>query len=144
MRQIKSLILLSILSLMPGLSFAAEELPADKLVIQAEIQRGGDFIGFGFNSPWVMSGNLLARINAADNSVIDIDVNGRGRSQAPGIGEGAVWVPATGKKMILKVDPIANKLIQEIPAQILSNEGSIGVGEGGFGSSQGGASPTRS
>ncbi|RWA71559.1 hypothetical protein [Mesorhizobium sp.] len=131
MRQIESLILLSILSLMPGLSIAAEELPADTLVIQAEIQRGGDFIGFGFNSLWMMSGNLLERVNAADNSVIDIDVNGRGGSQAPGIGEGAVWVPATSKKMILKVDPIANKLVQEIPAQILSNEGSIGVGEGG-------------
>ncbi|RUW18085.1 hypothetical protein, partial [Mesorhizobium sp. M1E.F.Ca.ET.041.01.1.1] len=59
MRQIKSLILLSILSLTPGLSIAAEEFPADTLVIQAEIQRGGDFIGFGFNSLWMMSGSLL-------------------------------------------------------------------------------------
>ncbi|RWD87301.1 hypothetical protein [Mesorhizobium sp.] len=142
MRQIKSLILLSILSLTPGLSIAAEEFPADTLVIQAEIQRGGDFIGFGFNSLWMMSGSLLERVNAADNSVIDIDVNGRGGSQAPGIGEGAVWVPATSKKMILKVDPIANKLVQEIPAQILSNEGSSSA-RAGFGSSQGRASATR-
>jgi DNA-binding beta-propeller fold protein YncE len=131
MPPIKSVILLSILSLTPALSFAAEELPADKLVLQAEIQRGGDFIGFGFNSLWMMSGDRLARVNAADNSVIDIDLNSRGRYQAPGIGEGAVWVPSTGKKMILKVDPIINKLVQEIPAQILTNEGSIGVGEGG-------------
>lgn len=131
MRLIKSLIVLSILSLTPAMSFAAEELPADKLVIQAEIPKAGDFIGFGFNSLWMMSGKLLVRVNAADNSVIEIDVNGRGSSQSPGIGEGTVWVPATSKKMILKVDPIANKLVQEIPAQILSNEGSIGVGEGG-------------
>lgn len=131
MRLIKSLILLPILVLTPASSFAAEELPADMLVVQAEIPRSGDFIGFGFNSLWMMSGRLLVRVNAADNSVIEIDVGGRGGSQAPGIGDDAVWVPATGKKMLLKVDPIANKLAQEIPAQILSNEGSIGVGEGG-------------
>ena len=48
-----------------------------------------------------------------------------------GIGEGAVWVPATGRGLILKVDPIANKLIQTIEAKMLDPEGSIGVGEGG-------------
>jgi streptogramin lyase len=48
-----------------------------------------------------------------------------------GIGEGAVWVPATTADKILKVDPTANKLVQEIPAKMLFNEGSIGVGEGG-------------
>ena len=161
---IKWLILFSVLWMLPAKSFAAEELPADKLVIQAKIQRSGDFLGFGaknfaaeelpadklviqakiqrkgkrgflgfgFDSLWMMSGKRLARVNAADNSVIDIEVPGGGRYRAMAIGEGAVWVPAASKHMIFKVDPIANKLVREIPAQMLSSEGSIGAGEGGI------------
>jgi len=112
--------------------FAQEELPADKLVVQAKILRKGkDSLGFGFDSLWMMSGKRLVRVNAADNSVIDIDLRGGGRYRAMAIGEGAVWVPAASKHMLLKVDPIANKLVREIPAQMLSSEGSIGAGEGG-------------
>ena len=113
-------------------SFAAEELPADKLVIQAKIPRKGKgFLGFGFDSLWMMNGKRLTRVNPADNSVIDIDVHGGGKYRAMAIGEGAVWVPAASKDVVLKVDPIANKLVQEIPAQMLSIEGSIAAGEGG-------------
>src|SRR5262245_59779084 len=113
--------------------FSAEELPADKLVIQAKIQRKGKghFLGFGFDSFWTMSGKRLTRVNAADNSVIDIDVQGDGEYRAMAIGEGAVWVPAASKDVVLKVDPISNKLVGEITAQMLSSEGSIGAGEGG-------------
>src|SRR5262249_46052981 len=73
----------------------------------------------------------LTRVNAADNSVIDIDVHGGGKYRAMAVGEGAVWVPAASKDVVFKVDPITNKLVQEIPAQMLSSEGSIAAGEGG-------------
>jgi virginiamycin B lyase len=163
MRYIRWSILLSVLWMLPAKNFAGEELPADKLVIQAKIQTSGDFLdlgaknfaaeelpadklviqakiqtkgkgsflGFGFDSLWMMSGKHLTRVNAADNSVTDIEVPGGGRYRAMAIGEGAVWVPAASKHMIFKVDPIANKLVREIPAQMLSSEGSIGAGEGG-------------
>ena len=74
----------------------------------------------------------LVRVNAADNSVLDIDVGeGPGKSRAIAIGEGAVGVPASSRDKLLKIDPIANKLILEIPAQMLDGEGSVGAGEGG-------------
>ena len=137
---VKTLILLSLLTLVsPGLSLAAEELPATSLTVQAEIPRGGDFMGFGFDSLWMMTrpadpalgGGPLVRVNAADNSITEIELNSYGTYRAMGIGEGAVWVPASGRDLILKIDPITNKLVQEIPAQMVDREGSIGVGEAG-------------
>ena len=130
MRWVRQVSLMLVLPFSAATSFAAEELPADRLVVEAEIPRNGDFMGFGFDSLWMMSGKRLVRVNAADNTFIDIDVHGAGRYRAMGIGEGAVWVPASSKKLILKVDPIENRLLQEIPPLMLSSEGSIGVGEG--------------
>src|SRR5215475_13712097 len=107
---IKWLIVFFVLWILPANSFAAEELPGDGLVIQAKIPRKGKgFLGFGFDSLWMMNGKRLTRVNPADNSVIDIDVHGGGKYRAMAIGEGAVWVPAASKHMLLKVDPIANK-----------------------------------
>jgi streptogramin lyase len=121
-----------ILSLTPAWGIGAEELSADSLVIQAEIPKAGDFMGFGFDSLWMMSARRLVRVNAFDNSIVDIDIgDGPGKSRVIAIGEGAVWVAAPGRKRLLKVDAIANKLVLQIPAQMLDNEGSIGAGEGG-------------
>jgi virginiamycin B lyase len=141
MSTVKALILLSVLTLVSSnLGFAAEELPAGSLTVHAQIPRGGDFMGFGFDSLWMMSrpsdpalgGGPLVRVNATDNSVTDIDLGSYGKYRAMGIGEGAVWVPASGRDLILKIDPNSNKLVQEIPAQMVDSEGSIGVGEGGI------------
>ncbi|ANY84145.1 hypothetical protein BB934_38520 (plasmid) [Microvirga ossetica] len=140
MSTVKTLILLPLLILVSlDLSFAAEELPTTNLTIQAEVPRAGDFMGFGFDSLWMMArpadptlgGGPLVRVNVADNSVTDIQLNSYGKYRAMGIGEGAVWVPASGRGLILKIDPNTNKLVQEIPARMVKSEGSIGVGEGG-------------
>lgn len=112
--------------------FAQEELPAEKLIIQAKIQRKErGVLGFGFDSLWMTSGKRLIRVNAADNSVIDIALSDGGASRAMAAGEGAVWVPVASKDVLLKVDPITNTQVQEIPAPMLSSEGSVGAGEGG-------------
>jgi hypothetical protein len=47
-----------------------------EIKVQAKILRRGDFIAFGFGSIWMMSGNHLGRFNPADNSTIDIPVEG--------------------------------------------------------------------
>jgi streptogramin lyase len=135
---VKSLILLVVLAVaLPELSRAAEEVPATALVIQAEIPQGGHgFLGFGFDSLWTVTRARqrvqLIRINAADNSVVEIELNSYGSHRAMGIGEGAVWVAAVGRGLLLKVDPIANKVVQEIEAKMLDAEGIVGVGEGGI------------
>ena len=79
----------------------------------------------------MMSGKFLVRVNAADNSVIDIDVDGRGSSQAPGIGEDTVLGARNGQEDDPQSRPDCQQVGSGNPDQILSNEGSIGVGEGG-------------
>jgi streptogramin lyase len=97
--------------------------------IEATIPRAGDFLGFGFDSLWMMSGIELLRINPSDNSVTEIPVEGAvGRYRGIAIGEDAVWVPDTGNDTIYKIDPQKNQVILKIPAQLSDSEGSIGVG----------------
>ena len=69
-------LLLLLIWMFPAWCFAAEENSADNLVVQAEIPRYGDFLGFGFGSLWMMSGGRLARVDTADNSVVDIEIEG--------------------------------------------------------------------
>jgi len=102
-----------------------------ELVTEAKIPRGGDFMGFGFGALWIMSGTRLARIEGADNRIIDIPLKGTvGRYRGIAIGENAVWVPDVGADLIFKIDPRSNGVVATIPSQMLASEGSIGVGEG--------------
>jgi streptogramin lyase len=124
-------LLLPLIWIIPAWCFAAEEISADKLVVQAEIPRSGDFMGFGFDSLWMMSGGRLVRVSTADNSVVDIEIEGTiGRYRGIAIGEEAVWIPDVGAGTIYKVDPRRNGVVGKFPAFILGSEGSIGVGEG--------------
>ncbi|MER8819673.1 hypothetical protein NKH70_07575 [Mesorhizobium sp. M0991] len=84
---------------------AAPEKPPEVL-IEATIERGGDFLAFGFDSLWMMSGRKLVRINPDDNSVADIPIEGAvGSYRGISVGEGAVWVPDVGSKTILQGRP---------------------------------------
>lgn len=130
-----SVIFLSILFVAaPDLAQAEEPampLPKQELKVQAKILRRGDFIAFGFGSVWMMSGSRLGRINPADNSTIDIPVEGAiGPYRGIAIGESAVWVPDVGSKTIYKVDPRANRVVMRTAADLSDSEGSIGVGAG--------------
>ena len=93
----------------------------------------------GFGSVWMMSEGSLARINVADNSVIDIPIPAKGEAtsladidkyRGIAVGEGAVWVPDMGSSTIYKIDPQSNTVVMKIPTDIFGSQGSIGVGEG--------------
>jgi len=115
----------------PSWGLAAEEIDADKLVIEAKLPLPGDFMGFGFDSLWIMSGGRLWRTSAANNSMTGIDVEGtRGGYRGIAIGEGAVWIPDVGAGMVYKVDPTSNAVVTKFPTSMRGTEGSIGVGEG--------------
>ncbi|SEI21263.1 hypothetical protein SAMN05216228_106918 [Rhizobium tibeticum] len=74
---------------------------------------------------------MLGRINPADNSTIDIPVEGAiGPYRGIAIGESAVWVPDIGSKTIFKVDPQANRVVMRTAADLFDSEVSIGVGAG--------------
>jgi DNA-binding beta-propeller fold protein YncE len=130
-RYILSILLLVPASLELRAQNAADPQTIKEISITAKIKRGGDFMAFGFDSLWIMSGLRLARISPADNSFIDIDLDGTiGRYRGIQVGEGAIWVPDVGADVIYRVDPQTNSVALKIPAEMLASEGSIGVGAG--------------
>ena len=97
------LVLASCLMAMPAR--AVEDLPSDRLTIQAEFP-GGDYFEFGLDSLWIMTGPKLTRIDAKDNTSADFWIEGAtGEVRGIAIGEGAVWLPDTGNQTIYKFDP---------------------------------------
>ena len=128
----------AMLSLAPTLVLGDEssvklENSVDDLVVQAEIPKNGQFMGYGFDALWMMSGPHLIRVNSKDNSTIEIDLGKEyfGLNRGIATGEGAVWVPDVGGDTIYKVDPATNAAVKKVPAKMASGEGTIGVGEGG-------------
>jgi DNA-binding beta-propeller fold protein YncE len=131
MIRIRSLgLLVSAMALGAAPALAAEELSQDALVVQAKIKKLGDVMGFGFDALWSMSNDHLIRINAADNSFVDINVKGGGGYRPPAIGEGAVWIADINAMRILKLDPATNSVVMEMPAEMLQWQGTLGVGDG--------------
>lgn len=123
--------LIFVVILMPKPAEAEDPGDLKDIIVQAEIPKGGDFMGFGFDSLWMMSIGSLIRVNPGDNSFIEIGIEeSYGRYRGIGIGEGAVWIPDVGTDIVYKVDPNRNEVVGQIPAQMLGSEGSIGVGEG--------------
>jgi virginiamycin B lyase len=112
-------------------SEAAEDLPIDKLQVEAKIPRDGDFMAFGFDSLWMMTGSKMLRIDPRNNAVTEIDIPGAGgKYRGLAVGEGAVWIPDTLNKMIYKLDPATNSIVKRIESDFFDSEGSIGAGEG--------------
>jgi virginiamycin B lyase len=108
--------------------------PAEILNLEAEFQRienTSSSIEFGFGALWATHGDKLLRIDAATNSIAEIELEGgTARQRTVAVGEGAVWVPDAGKGGIFKIDPKANAVVALFSAPMLSSQGTIGVGEG--------------
>jgi virginiamycin B lyase len=103
----------------------------DQLALIAEIPRDGDFMAYGFDALWMMTGPVIVRVDGKTNAVADIpipDTTGRVRGLA--VGEGAVWIPDAVSEQIFKFDPVEKKVALVIPASFSGTEGSIGVGAG--------------
>ena len=96
-----------------------------------QIDKGGEFLGFGFDALWVASAGRLTRVDAATTAITDLVLeHSGGPCRNIGIGEGAVWVPDCGSGTVYKVDQAGNSMVLKIAADMFSREGSIGVGEG--------------
>src|SRR5215211_4866683 len=110
---------------------ASKERSIDELTVTAEIARDGDFMAYGFDALWMMTGATLVRVDGTTNAVGDIPVpETTGRVRGLAIGEGAVWIPDAVSEQIFKFDPVENKIALVIPASFSGTEGSIGVGAG--------------
>jgi len=102
----------------------------DEMVIEATIPKSARWLEYGFGSIWTMGGTKLLRVNPSDNSYVEIDIKSSGDNRPIVAGEGAVWIPDRRRGVIIKVDPGNNRVVQEIPAQILYRQSKLGVGEG--------------
>ena len=131
----------AILLLMPPAAAPAQGLPSERkasdLVIEAEIPIPGDtmafkdVLGFGFETLWLASGESLVRVDPADNSLIEIVLDGaNGSFRDPAAGEGAVWFANVEADLIYRVDPASNAVTLTIPAKMFDWQGSIAAGEG--------------
>src|SRR5262245_10398921 len=99
--------------------------------VEDTIARGGSTVGFGFRSFWIESGARLSRIDAFDDSVVDIKLgNGSGACRNLAEGEGALWVPDCGLGVIHKIDPHSNEIVLRIEVNLFSHDGSIAAGYG--------------
>lgn len=110
---------------------SATDLAEKPLVIEAKIDRQGEFMRSGFGYVWMMAGAKLVRVDPSDNSFTEhklARIQGPFRSIA--MGEGAVWVPDVGTDLIHKFDLASSTVTLTIPAEMSHYEGSIGVGEG--------------
>jgi virginiamycin B lyase len=108
--------------------------------IETRFPQAGTAMVVGFDSLWMMNTTTskLVRIRIDDNSVTEIPINGAvGPFWASGIamGEGAIWVPDIERSMIYKIDPEADQVVKEIPADLVGGRGpggkyALAVGEG--------------
>ncbi|WP_192253530.1 Vgb family protein [Mesorhizobium silamurunense] len=114
--------------------WALEDVPIETLAVEAEfplLASYTDTTEFGFGSFWATHGGNLLRVDAANNSITEISLDGgTARQRGIAVGEGAVWVPDVGKGVIFKADPATNTVVAAFSAQMLSSQGTIGVGEG--------------
>lgn len=115
-------------------SFAFEDIPAEELVVEAEVPRrinSTSGMAFGFEALWVASNRGLLRIDANTNAVDEFVIEGASSTvRGLAVGEGHVWVPDVDRDTIFKVVPDSGAVVAEIPAQMLSAQGTIGVGAG--------------
>src|SRR5215213_3571218 len=128
-------VIASLAFLLSSIGCWAEEFkPAEILNVEAEFQRlatDHNSIEFSFGALWATQGNRLLRIDAADNRIVEVELEGgTTRQRAVAAGEGAVWIADAGKGGIFKVDPGTNAVVALFSAPMLSSQGTIGVGEG--------------
>jgi virginiamycin B lyase len=123
-------IVVFVLAVVFDMGFSMKKALAEDTIVEAEIPRYGGYLAFGFDSLWMMSGKTLIRVKAADNSFVDIPVEGViGGYRAIAIGEGAVWIPDVAADAVYKIDPATGTKLGQCAVAMQREDGSIGVGE---------------
>jgi virginiamycin B lyase len=113
-------------------AWAAENLPVEKLAVQRHVQRLVRAMEFGFGSLWMIQvcDTALGRVDAENNKITDVRIEGLTTPQTIAIGEAAVWVSDRRRKAIFKIDPNTYSVVRVIRVPALSPEGIMAIGEG--------------
>jgi len=87
---------------------------------------------FGFGSLWIIQvcDSALGRVEANNNAITEVRIEGLTTPQMIAVGEAAVWISDHRRKAIFKIDPNTYSLIKMIRVPGLSPEGIMAVGEG--------------
>jgi streptogramin lyase len=86
---------------------------------------------FGFGSLWMIQvcNSALGRVDAENNKITDVRIDGLTTPQTIAIGETAVWVSDRRRMAIFKIDPKTYSVVKVIPVSELSSEGTMAIGE---------------
>ena len=122
----------------PCLALAAgEEQPLSALAVEARIpylkRPASDvdrFLSFGFGALWFVVPPNLMRLDPADHTVTEIELEDAMTPGFAGIGEGAIWITDIASDLIFKVDPVQMRVVQRIEATGLYRDSMIGLGAG--------------
>ena len=113
-------------------TWAAEESPVEKLAVQTHVQRLVHAMEFGFDSLWMIQvcNSALGRVEANNNKISEVRIDGLTTPQTIAIGEAAVWVSDRKRKAVFKINPNTYSVTQTIQVPTLAPEGIMAVGEG--------------
>jgi virginiamycin B lyase len=113
-------------------AWAAEHFPVEKLAVEKHVQRLVRAMEFGFGSLWMIQvcDTALGRVDAENNKITDVRIDGLTTPQTIAIGETAVWVTDRRRKAIFKIDPNTYSVVRVIRVPALSPEGIMAIGEG--------------
>jgi virginiamycin B lyase len=106
-----------------------------ELHADATIPLSGNAMAVGYDSVWTMNleTKRLGRIHPGDNSVTEVPIRGTVDAftqSGMAVGDGAIWVPDSGRSMLYKIDPKSSQVIKEVPAELPSRAKGIAAGAG--------------
>src|SRR5215216_2209651 len=98
-------------------AWAAEESPVEKLAVQTHVQRLVHAMEFGFGSLWMIQvcDSALGRVEANNNKIKEVRIDGLTTPQTIAIGYAAVWVSDRQRKLVFKIDPNTYSVLNTIP-----------------------------
>lgn len=114
---------------------ASEELSVDKLSVQMRVHRFVHAMEVGFGSLWTIScgcecGSTLVRIETTNGEAKDFTVHEISSAGGMAIGEDVLWLSDIKRNAIFGIDPKDLSVLRQIPAPMLSIDGTIAAGGG--------------
>ena len=108
----------AVVTLVSIIPIAVAEEIAQAVHIEADIAGSCYSADVGFGSFWMVSGDILDRIDLNDNSIRHVPVRGlQSYHSSVAVGEDAVWL-LDGLTTFYKIDPQKEQVVKEVPVEL--------------------------